>query len=167
MKPLGLILALVALFPVISAQGPQPLARDCKDVPELNRCIAAFVKSKVNTTVGRGECWDLAAEALNKYGATWDNNYNFGKVLRCGKDCIFPGDIIQFEGVQVVYTRGNVTYRETMTLHTAVICEVHTDGSFVLAEQNTSDGGRRVRFSPFNPSNVRSGKFTIYRPTNL
>src|SRR4051812_49312904 len=69
----------------------------CNDEPELNKKIIDFVNSKMNKTVGRGECWDLAAQALNTTGASWDKNFGFGKEIHLKKDCIYPGDIMQFE----------------------------------------------------------------------
>ena len=70
---------------------PYP-APTCDSVPELNKKIIAFVKTKLNKKVGRGECWDLAAEALNSTQAKWDGNYVFGKEVNYKKDCVYPGD---------------------------------------------------------------------------
>ncbi|MFZ1333710.1 MAG: hypothetical protein WAR83_16070, partial [Flavobacteriales bacterium] len=41
-------------------------------IPELNQHIVAYALGQEGKKVGRGECWDLAAEALNSGGATWD-----------------------------------------------------------------------------------------------
>ena len=116
--------------------------------------------------MGRGECWDLAAQALNQSGALWDGAYAFGKRLDLNRDCVFPGDIIQFENVQVQYTKQNAVYRETMDHHTAVVFSVDENKNMILAEQNTSDGGKRVRLSEFIPGNVRTGNVYVYRPVS-
>ncbi len=136
----------------------------CGDTPALNQKIIEFVKTKINKTVGRGECWDLAAQALNTTGADWDKGFGFGKEVRPGKDCIYPGDIIQFENVTMEYTRDNRLYKEKMKQHTAVIYEIKSAGDFVLADQNTTQNGRKVGLSPMSLQNITHGKYTIYQP---
>jgi hypothetical protein len=138
--------------------------KNCGELPPINKLIVTFVKANIGKKVGRGECWDLAAQALNQSGALWDGVYVFGKKLDLTKDCVFPGDIIQFENVQVQYTKQNAVYRETMDHHTAVVFSVDENKNMILAEQNTSDGGKRVRLSEFIPGNVRTGNVYVYRP---
>lgn len=53
--------------------------------------------------VGKGECWDLAAGALNEVSAKWESPYEFGNEINDKNEIVFPGDIIQFEGVKLVY----------------------------------------------------------------
>jgi len=74
--------------------------QECNNIPELNQKIIKFVDSKMGKKVGRGECWDLAADALKLVGAKWDGNYKFGIKINPKEECVFPGDIIQFEGVR-------------------------------------------------------------------
>src|SRR4051812_42947430 len=101
------------------------LSTNCEDVPPLNKEIVAYVKTQVNKKVGRGECWDLAAEALNTTGADWDKDYGFGDKVNVKKnECVFPGDIIQFEKVRLDYRNGNSIYCENLAHHTAIIYEV-------------------------------------------
>jgi hypothetical protein len=140
--------------------------RDCDDVPAINREIVQFVKAHLRQTVGRGECWDLAAEALNSAGARWDRGYGFGREVTPSRECIFPGDIIQFDGVTVKYQKDGYVYEEIMSRHTAVIYEVKAEHCYIVAEQNTSAGGRRVTLNPFDVRHVVKGKYTIYRPVN-
>jgi len=140
--------------------------KNCGEIPPINKLIVTFVKANVGKKVGRGECWDLAAQALNQSGALWDGAYAFGKRLDLNRDCVFPGDIIQFENVQVQYTKQNAVYRETMDHHTAVVFSVDENKNMILAEQNTSDGGKRVRLSEFIPGNVRTGNVYVYRPVS-
>src|SRR5664279_3849155 len=71
----------------------------CDTIPVLNKSIITFVKTKIGKKVGKGEFWDVAAEALNFAGAKWDGQYKFGKEVNYKKDCVFPGDIMQFEGI--------------------------------------------------------------------
>lgn len=136
----------------------------CDAIPELNKQIIAFVKTTLHKKVGKGECWDLAAQALNKTGASWDKNYVFGKEIATSGECIYPGDIIQFEGVEVEYEKKGTFYKEDMEHHTAIIYEVKDKGSFILAEQNTAIHGRKVGLSPLELKNIRKGKYKIFRP---
>ncbi len=136
----------------------------CDSIPQLNRQIIAFVKGNLNKKVGRGECWDLAAQALNKVGATWDKNYAFGKVINEKKDCVYPGDIMQFEGVEIEYEKNKVFYKENLEHHTAIIYQVKGKETFVMAEQNTSTLGKKVGLSSLDLKNIRKGNFRIFRP---
>lgn len=136
----------------------------CDQVPELNQQLVAFVKSNLNKKVGRGECWDLAAQGLNKIGANWDKNYGFGKEIDPKKDCVYPGDIIQFEGVKIQYTKGNTTYWEELDHHTAVVFKVTDKESFTMAEQNTSALGKKVGLSSLELKNILKGSYKVFRP---
>jgi hypothetical protein len=136
----------------------------CDTVPELNQKIVELVRQQIGKKVDRGECWDLAALVLNQTGAEWDGQYNFGKKVDPEKECIYPGDIIQFEGVRIKYTRERAVYEETMGHHTAVIIAVKSKGVFVLAHQNTGFSGRTVGLSDLDLSTIIKGKFQIFRP---
>ena len=140
------------------------LTTDCNETLQLNQQIIGFVNSNMNKKVGKGECWDLANEALTLVQAKWDGNLKFGRKLDYKKECIYPGDIIQFEKVKVKYTENKVTYQEAMPHHTAIIYEVKGTGNFVLAHQNTAYTGRKVGISSLNLMNVTGGKISIYRP---
>ena len=140
------------------------IKNDCNESLPLNEEIIAFVNSKMNKKVGKGECWDLANEALTNVQAKWDGNLKFGRKLDYKKECVYPGDIIQFEKVKVKYTENKITYQEAMPHHTAIIYEVNGTGNFVLAHQNTAYTGRKVGISSLNLMNVTGGKISIYRP---
>ena len=140
------------------------LTTDCNETFPLNQQIIEFVNSKMNKKVGKGECWDLANEALTLVQAKWDGNLKFGRKLDYKKECIYPGDIIQFEKVKVKYTENKITYQEAMPHHTAIIYEVKGKGEYVLAHQNTAYTGRKVGTSALNLMNVTGGEITIYRP---
>lgn len=136
----------------------------CDKVPELNQKMLAFVKSNLKKKVGKGECWDLAAQGLNTIGANWDKNYGFGKEIDIKKDCVYSGDIIQFENVKIEYHKNNTTYWEEMDHHTAVIFKVNDKESFTIAEQNTSDLGKKVGLSSLELKYILKGTYTVYRP---
>jgi hypothetical protein len=138
----------------------------CDSVPALNKNIVDFVKTKIGKKVGKVECWDLAAEALNSVGAKWDGNYGFGKEVNYKKDCVYPGDIIQFEGVAIKYEIDKKKFIEKMAHHTAIIYEVKGKEEFVNADQNTGRSGRKVGIGPFDIKTITKGKFKIFRPIN-
>ena len=139
------------------------LTTDCNETLQLNQQIIEFVNSNMNKKVGKGECWDLANEALTLVQAKWDGNLRFGRKLDYKKECVYPGDIIQFEKVKVKYTENKITYEEVMPHHTAIIYEVKGNGEYVLAHQNTAYTGRKVGTSSLNLMNVTGGKINIYR----
>jgi hypothetical protein len=136
----------------------------CDDVPVLNEQIKKFVESKLNKKVGRGECWDLAAEALNLCDAKWDGNYSFGKLVDHKKDCIYEGDIIQFEGVELKYKKDEATFVEKLEHHTAIVYQVKEKGIYVIADQNTRFSGRKVGIHNLELNTLTKGKIKIFRP---
>ncbi|MBL7932615.1 MAG: hypothetical protein JNL60_11975 [Bacteroidia bacterium] len=154
MKLFALFISLFALF----INGP------CDKVPELNQQMITYLKTTINKKVARGECWDLAAQGLNKIGANWDKNYGFGRIIDPKKECVFPGDIIQFENVEIEYQDKGAFYNESMTHHTALVYEVKNKESFVIAQQNTGMHGKKVSLDPLELKNVRKGTYTFFRP---
>ncbi len=139
------------------------------NIPELNQRIIDYVDTVVGKKVAYGECWDLAAAALDHAGAYLDRSsqktiYIFGKELNYKKDRIYPGDIVQLENVKLEYTIGNTIHTETMLHHTAIIYKVIDTGHFQFAHQNTSFSGKKVGISEFNMAHLKSGKMIFYRP---
>lgn len=112
--------------------------------------------------VGHGECWDLAAEALNSAHAQWDGFYGFGTKVQPTE--ALPGDIIQFEGVQVEVRSPDSIRRESYGHHTAIVTAVLAPGVFTIAHQNAGPGGRKVNETELALSNVITGTLTFYRP---
>lgn len=133
-------------------------------IPSVNQEIIRFVDSKIGKKVGRGQCWDLAAEALNKVGAKWDGSFRFGKLVDPKVDVIFPGDIIQFKGVKLKYQEGDRVYWELMKQHTAIVYKVKGKGVFDIAHQNTAFSRKKVGISELKIDNMTRGKMKFYRP---
>jgi hypothetical protein len=148
---------LLLLVPVLTPAQEQ-------DLPAVNQRVVNYVNSQVGNKVGRGECWDLAAEALNTAGAKWDGAYGFGEVVDWRKQEVLPGDIVQFENVFVEHRSDNMVMREQYGVHTAVVVEVKGRGDYVLAHQNVKPVGKKVGTAPLLMSEVRSGKLRFYRP---
>jgi hypothetical protein len=137
-----------------------------KDIPELNQKIVDYVSTTIGTQVNRGECWDLAYEALNRHNAEWDHKFKYGREINPKKEVVLPGDLIQFSKVVLKYSKGNAHYTETMGQHTAIVYRVvdQENKIFELAHQNTDFSGRKVGLSEFNLSHVAKGKLWFYRP---
>ncbi len=131
-----------------------------QNIPEINKKIIAFCDNQMGKKVGKGECWDLAASALNEASAKWESPYGFGKEINDKKEIVFPGDIIQFEGVKLVYPDKSW---KSFPKHTAIIYKVQSKGEYTIAEQN-SNGKRFVILSDVNLNNLNKGKYQIYRP---
>lgn len=136
----------------------------CDSIPSVNKQIIVFVKNNIGKKVGRGECWDLANEALNFISAKWDGEYNFGKEIKYMNECVFPGDIVQFENVELNYKIGDNQFTEKLLHHTAIIYTIKSKGQFVMADQNTGRSGKKVGLSPFNLDDIKKGKIKIFRP---
>lgn len=154
----GLIILLLSVPFMILGQVQEQV------VPEINQRVVDFVNGRIGSKVGRGECWDLAAEALNNAHAKWDGQYGFGAVVDWRKEEVMPGDIVQFENVFVEHRIEGGTVREQYGIHTAVVVEVHGRGDYVLAHQNVRPVGKKVGTAPLLMSEVRSGKLRFYRP---
>jgi len=156
---LVLLLGICSFIPIAIGTN-QP----CADAPELNKKVIEFVNASLGKKVANGECWDVAAEALKKVGAKWDGDYKFGKEVDYKKVCIYPGDIVQFEGVELKYNIEDVSYIEKLAHHTAIIYSVKSKGDFIIADQNTRHSGKKVATHAFDVKTVTKGKFIIYRP---
>jgi hypothetical protein len=139
-------------------------AQDCDDVPAMNQKIVQLARAKMKKKVGRGECWDLAEYVLTETAADWDHMYVYGRLINPKKECVLPGDIIQFENVKVRWKSGNTQNTTTMAHHTAIVTEIVSKDEWTIIHQNTDEYGKRVGESPFYPNLVVSGKMMIYRP---
>ncbi len=134
-------------------------------IPVLNKEIVKYVKTVKGKKVDRGECWDLAYQALTKVEADWDMAYVYGNLIDPSKDEVFPGDLIQFENVKTQYTEGNTTYTSIMTHHTAIVYKVLEKGIYEIAHQNTEFSGRKVGVNVLNLNHIIQGDLYFYRPT--
>ncbi|MEI6124783.1 MAG: hypothetical protein WCQ95_14280 [Bacteroidota bacterium] len=132
--------------------------------PELNLKIVNYVNSQIGRKVNRGECWDLAYEALNQNNCEWDGMYIFGKKINAKNDVVYPGDILQFTNVTIKYTSNGVVYTESYKHHTAIIFKVISLGVYEIAHQNNGFSGKKVGISDLILSNKTTGTIEIYRP---
>ena len=135
-------------------------------LPSLNKKVIEYVNTVIGKKVDKGECWDLANNALRFAKAKWNGEYIFGKEVNPKKDTIYPGDLIQLENVFVEYTKDGMQWKEQFPHHTAIVYEVTATGEYKIANQNTSQTGRKVGITEFRIKDVKKGKLTFYRPTN-
>ena len=156
-----MVIALLLIF-VVGLGGITSLANDT--IPQTNAAIVEYVESVIGTQVDRGECWDLANQALKRVNAKWDGQYVYGKAIDHKKEPVYPGDIVHFRNVTIKQTEGLTTYTQTMEEHTAIIVKVYAVGVFDLAHQNTNFSGRKVGVSPIDLNGLVKGKVTVYRP---
>jgi hypothetical protein len=136
---------------------------------ELNDKIIDFVTKAMGTTVGRGECWDLAQQALDANLADWTRPLAFGRTLNPETDAIKAGDIIQFSNLKITERLpGGIIRNESLGApdHTAVIYRVLGKKRYTLAHQNVR-GKRSVITSDINLTKVTGGAYWIYRPAAL
>ncbi|MDY0254232.1 MAG: hypothetical protein RBR30_07445 [Tenuifilaceae bacterium] len=140
-------------------------AVDASDpIPPMNKQIVEYVKGVMGQQVERGECWDLAYQALNLVDASWDGMYVYGKPVDFKTEAVYPGDIVHFQDAVVKRTEGFSTITETMEQHTAIILKVYAVGIYELAHQNTSFSGRKVGASPIDLNGLVNGQVIVYRP---
>ncbi len=148
---------------VIMLAGQIAFAQD-QALAALDQRIVNFVRDHEGKKVGRGECWDLAAEALNYAGAKWNGLYDFGTLVDWKRDEVLPGDIVQFENVEIEHREGNAISRERYGQHTAIVMVVHGRGDYEVAQQNMQPMGKKVGLGALRMADVRAGKLTFYRP---
>ncbi len=133
--------ALVMLVSGFSVKAPAIVP---VDPPELNQKVLEYVDANLKKKVGRGECWDLAAGALEHAGATWDGKYTFGRLVDPDSEEVFPGDIVQFENVVTRDRSGNVTREERMPRHRPLTYPGWSQGFSVLAIRIPKLTGKRA-----------------------
>lgn len=140
-------------------------------LPKVNLRIVSFVREHMGEQVGRGECWDLAAAALNAAGAKWDGDYFFGRKVDPDREPVLPGDIVQFEHVEFRWEEGRDVHTMRMPHHTAVVLEVlgavsgeKVPGAYVIGQQNTRETGRKTGTGDLVLSRRIKGRITFFRP---
>jgi hypothetical protein len=130
--------------------------------PTINQNVIAWARGHMGQQVGRGECWDLADQALRNSGAHSSNTtkakaeYKWGKVIKLA-DAI-GGDVLQFSSYKVTITTTTVTKYEgggegketeteiiTRPHHTALVDRNPGNGWVNIVEQNAPPQGRSVQ----------------------
>lgn len=128
------------------------------ELPPLNEAVLNFASNNLGNQIGRGECWDLADQALRNAGAEPARGYTFGD--RVDLDEVIPGDILQFTSVRIDEP-GYWLLMGTPN-HTAVVQAVGEERLFIL--QQNFDGKRYVTTYDFNPNSMTRGTLEAFRP---
>lgn len=152
MKTFALLL-LTAIIPV-------------ETLPPTNAKIVEYVNTVIGKKVGRGECWDLANEALTYANAQWKFPTTFGKPIDYKKEVILPGDLIQIKNVVMESRTDTSIVRWKMLEHTAIVYATTNSYQISIAEQNVN-GVRKVMISHWNLKDVKGGSLLFYRPQPL
>jgi hypothetical protein len=152
------------LFLILSFLISNAMRAQCDEVPLINKSILEYVDNSIGKKIGRGECWDLAKGALDFSEGKLVDVYVFGRLLEKG-ECIFPGDIMQFENVKTEINNNGLTSFQSFPHHTAIVYEVNSQTDLILAHQNV-DGKKKVVTSQFISTSVIEGDLKIYRPIN-
>lgn len=139
------------------------------NIPYINQRVIEYTEKVIGESIGSGECWDLADYVLTAAEAKFDKSssktlYIFGKLYDPDEESILPGDIIQFQDVQVKQKEGNIIYTSNYTHHTAIVYQVLNKNTLKLAHQNTSFSARNVGVNELNLEDVRKGKMFFYHP---
>lgn len=191
MRPLALfagLFAAAALAPDARSQlaltKPKPPAN--AKPADLNAKVLQYARDRVGKKVLRGECAELAVEALRAAGAKTthdfgvsgdDADYKWGTLVK-SRDDAKPGDIIQYRNVttkSTVTTKiGNRTSTRTSSQsfphHTAIVAENLGGGRLKVLEQNVGGANvseeqkRRVQAGEVNLASQTGGSVWIYRP---
>ena len=137
--------------------------------------IVSYLTNKIGTTIGAGECWDAAENAIKDIGAARPGSdlYVWGAVVQHAD--LQPGDVLQFSQFTVTVTQDDGSWEQNTfgaPRHTAVVESINSDGSVNILHQNYG-GQRNVQ----RMSNVflnggtagsatvtTSGSVTRYRP---
>ena len=141
-----------------SAEGTPPPRTPQGPISEIQREVVNFAADNIGRKIGRGECWDLADQALRAAGAEPPKGYTFGDRIPLNE--IQPGDILQFTSARFDEP-GYWTIMGTPN-HTAVVHAVGDTRAFIL--QQNFDGKRYVTTYDLNLNNQTSGQIEAFRP---
>jgi hypothetical protein len=122
----------------------------------ISQEIIAYIHSVEGKKVGRGECWDLLAYALDATDAQWSRTENFGRKLNYPEEKLKAGDMIRL--LNVSYHWGGSTSR-----HYAIVYEVLEGSKLRIADQNVG-GIRKVRIREYDLAEIKKGEVSFYRP---
>ena len=124
----------------------------------LGNKIVWFAEYHFGKKVDRGECWDLAAGALNYANASWKVPYEFGTKIELKKYDLLPGDILQFNKVKIKYPNTTIYF----PLHTAIVYKARGK-QITLIHQNYNNK-KSVDTLSVDLNRLTQGKIQAYRP---
>lgn len=137
--------------------------------------IVSFLTTRLGQTIGAGECWDAAENAIKDIGAARPGSdlYVWGSVVQQAD--LQPGDILQFSQFTVRVTQADGSWVEDTfgaPRHTAIVESINADGSVNILHQNYSGARNVTRLANVYLSSgtaggatvTTSGSVTRYRP---
>lgn len=119
--------------------------------------ILSFSQKNMKKKVDRGECWDLAAAALNNANAQWESPHDFGDKIDYRTE-LQPGDILQFTNVKFVFPFGSASFPK----HTAIAYKTGKN-SVTVFHQNFNNH-RYVDTLTLYFDQIKGGTLQAYRP---
>ena len=137
--------------------------------------IVSYLTGRLGNTIGAGECWDAAENAIKDIGAARPGSdlYVWGTVVQHAD--LQPGDILQFSQFTVTVTQDDGSWEQNSfgaPRHTAIVESINSDGSVNILQQNY--GGQRTvqqmsnvflsSGSAGSATVTTSGSVTRYRP---
>lgn len=173
----------------ITLQGAMALAIICLQATpakaqSIGGGMVGYLKSRLNSRVGGGECDHMAIEALRVGGGEFvaaDLGSDFPdagdkvwgtQVTLISFDTQWtdsnpssqaqPGDVIQYNSA--VFTLADGSTIQTNTNHTSVIAAVDSNGRPTSVYQQNFNNVRTVQTAAIDPTTLTSGWMRIYRP---
>jgi hypothetical protein len=132
-------------------------AANSQTLPRLNERILEFVLENSGKKVGNGQCWTLAAEALNDAGAQPPDAYDFGDTVELAD--LLPGDVLHF--TNAILVTETAWYWYGAPDHVAVVAAVQGT-SLSIYHQNVN-GNMTVRNDVIDLATLQSGTIDGYR----
>ena len=124
----------------------------------LNQKVLEYARGKLDQQVSRGECWDLAEEAVTQSGGESSTkltgvngkafetaDYKWGTPVEL-KDAQ-PGDVLQFKGhsfeQKTTTSAGWTSEEQNRGHHTAIVEQNLGDGRLIVLEQHVRPAGEK------------------------
>lgn len=137
--------------------------------------IVSYLSTRIGSTIGAGECWDAAENAIKDIGAARPGTdlYVWGTVVQHAD--LQPGDVLQFSQFTVTVTQDDGSWAQQTfgaPRHTAVVESINSDGSVNILHQNYGGARNVTQLADIHLSSgtvgsatvTTSGSVTRYRP---
>jgi hypothetical protein len=146
-------------FGLLAQLGAGGDAVSTADLPSFNSRILQFAADHLGQQVGNGQCWTLAAEALETAGAQPPDRYDFG--VEVALTDLLAGDVLYFHDARFV--TADSWFHLGAPDHVAIVGEVQ--GSAVAIYHQNVNGAMIVRRDAIDLASLQSGQVIGYRAT--
>lgn len=149
----------------------QPHKLEGNDLRFLNYAV-----TRLGQRIGRGECWDLADQALESLpsvmyhrGLGPGGDYKWGllsaTITRANPVAnLRPGMILQFRDAVFHWRRNRKVYLRKAEHHTAIVSAVSDDKNDLCILHQNESGVRQVTFGYYRISSIKGGTVWAYAP---